>query len=408
GLVSTYSASNFTTDSGAAATAMASGVKTLNQVVGVDPGFRPLETLADRAKAAGWKVGYVTDTAITHATPAAFYASVCNRYDDVDSIAEQLLEKQPDVAFGGGWRDFLPSQASGRRQDASNLIERAQELGYTVWRQESDLPASGPSGALPEKVLGLFAGNHIPYVLDDRRLPEALRYPSLAQLTETALAVLHQEEAPFFLMVEGGRIDHAAHVFDAAGMVPQVQAFDEAVKKVLEFQRQNPDTLVLITADHATGGLAINDSVDWSSFGEQTASIDWVVQEIRDLEEPATLAEVHELIGYDQLTEEDRQAIRDMGDSNDAGRYLGSRLSEKLKVTWVPRERVDIDNTGGHTGEDVPLYAQGPGANRFAGALDNTDIPRRLLDLLGWEPLNRDLEGIAPVCDEIDGRVVAR
>ena len=234
GIVSTWSASNFVTDSGAAATALGCGVKTDNREVGRDPGERPLRCIAEVARAHGWRIGYVTTTRITHATPAAFYAHG-QRYDDEAGFAPQLLAQAPDLALGGGAGLFLPASAGGDRKDGRDLLAAARQAGYTVWTQAAEVAAPPPA-----RLLGLFARDHLPFELDREGLPEAERPPSLAALTRLALDVLGREDGGFFLMVEGGRIDHAAHGFDPAGTAAETRAFDRAVEEALAFQRAAP------------------------------------------------------------------------------------------------------------------------------------------------------------------------
>jgi alkaline phosphatase len=377
GLMTTYSASNLVTDSAAAATALASGQKTKNQYVGVDPEKQPLTTLTDEAQRQGWRIGYVTNTAITHATPAAFYASVSNRYTQTDQIALDLLDQAPDVAFGGGWRDFLPPVKFGRRQDGRDLLAEAEEAGYSVWREPGDIdPKTGG------KVLGLFAGNHLPLALDREQIPPAAQPPSLAQLTGTALSLLSADDRSFFLLVEGGRIDHAGHSFDAKALAAEVADFDAAVRQVLIFAKEHPDTLVISTADHPTGGLSINDFVDWKSFDSQHQSVDWITYDIRDVENPLGLEAARQVTGLLDLTEDELERIRSEGDKYSASRLLGRALGENQGITWV--HAVDPWNTAGHTGEDVPLYASGPGSDSFQGVLDNAQVPLRIRRILAW------------------------
>ncbi len=373
-LVSSYSASNPVTDSGAGATAIASGFKTDNRYVGMTAAGEPAQSLSELAQIQGWKVGYVTSTTVTHATPASFYSHVLNRYTDEDEIAEQLLEHRADVVLGGGLSSFLPEDEGGNRVDDRNLLDEARETGYTVWTRGQDLDA-----APPERLLGLFGSGHLYFTLDDRKYPEERRDPSLEKLTRLALRALGSSGEPFFLMVEGGRIDHAGHNFDAAGVGWQTQAFDRAVAAVLEYQRQHPRTLVVLTADHATGGLAISDHVDWDAIKRQKASVQWMVDRIRGADAGAEM--LVEMTGYDDFTEDEIASIRDADDGYEAARRLGTALGVRNGLTWVPRISAD---TYGHTGEDVPLFAGGPGAERFQGVLDNTDVPKILRDLLGW------------------------
>ncbi len=378
-LVTTWSASNPTTDSAAASTALASGVKTDNKAIGIDPAGRPLRSFTEMARERGWAVGYVTTTALTHATPAAFYAHVEHRYDDEDKIAEQLLEHAPAVALGGGLSWFLPESEGGHRSAEDGLLERAREAGFTVWTRPEEI-ASPP----PAPLLGLFAGDEIAYEIDARREPEDRRPPTLERLTRIALELLEAADRPFFLLVEGGRIDQAAHAFDGANMALEVRAFDRAASAVLEHRERRPGTLVLVTGDHASGGLAVNDYVDWEEFREQRASVDWMVAEIRGRGAGAQM--VAEMTGYADFSDDEIAAVRDAEERYSAGRSLGTALSRRNGATWTPP--TVSDDTYGHTGEDVPLWAAGPGQERFQGVLDNTDVPKILCELLGWPSPN--------------------
>ena len=276
-LVTTRSASNPTTDSAASGTAMAAGIKTNNQFVGVGPDQKPVRSLTGFAQEQGWRVGYVTTTRLTHATPASFYARVFNRYTGEEDIAEHLIEHEPDLAFGGGRALFLPTEQGGRRSDGRDLLAEAQERGMTLWTEPEQLDREPPA-----KVLGLFADDHFDYRIDNERRPPGQRQPTLERMTRAALTAMSRDETPFFLLVEGGRIDHAAHSSDPLSIALETAAFDDAIAAVLEYRREHPKTLVLVTADHATGGLAINDYADWASFKSQRASFSWLAEKIRE------------------------------------------------------------------------------------------------------------------------------
>ena len=375
GLVSIWSASNFVTDSGAAATAFSAGVKTYNRFLGLDPERRSVRTLGEAAKAAGWRVGYVTNTRITHATPACFYAHHDDRYDE-EMVAAQLLEADIDLAVGGGLAYFLPLAAGGARRDGRDLVATARERGVQVLERGDALAWSGEG-----RLLGLLANSHLTYDLDDRNYPPEQRDPTLAGLARLALEGLGKGDRPFFLMLEGGRIDHAGHEFDAAGIVAETARFDEAVKTVLEWAGEHPDTLVLVTADHATGGLAINDHADWTALAERTGSVAWLAAQIRNA--GATEELLAARTGVADWTADEIAAVRSAPDSYEANRRLGRMLALRDGFTWSAR--VTDDDTHGHTGEDVPIYASGPGAERFGGTLDNTEIAQRLATILGWQ-----------------------
>lgn len=374
GIVSVWSKSNFVTDSGAAATALAGGVKTDNRFLGLDPGKRPVRTLGEAAKAAGARVGYVTTTRITHATPACFYAHHDDRYDE-EAVAVQLLASDADLALGGGRTFFVPASAGGSRADDRDLLAEARAGGWTVLERGQRPWWSGEG-----RLLGLFAGSHLAYDLDDRSFPEERRDPTLATLAKVALDGLARDGRPFFLMIEGGRIDHAGHDFDAAGVVAETVRFDETVRLVLDWARRHPDTLVLLTADHATGGLTINDFARFEALEERTASVAWLATQVRYAGADATL--LAQRTGVDDWTESELDAIRSAPDSYEANRRLGRKLAERDGFTWTTK--VTDDDTRGHTGEDVPIFAFGPGARRFGGALDNTEIALRIAELTGW------------------------
>ena len=373
GFVSTWSASNPVTDSGAGSTAFGSGVKTDNRYIGLDPERRPTRSLGEIAKAAGWRVGYVTTTRITHATPACFYAHHEDRYDE-EAIAAQLIAADVDLALGGGKANFLEATENGARRDGRNLLVEAERRGWRRLERGSPLAWDGTG-----KLLGLFANGHLAYALDDLEYPAERRDPALADLTRLALDGLARGEKPFFLMVEGGRIDHAGHEFDAAGVVAETRGFDETVATTLAWAKEHPGTLVVVTADHATGGLAINDFARIDELARQRASVAWMANQIRNA--GAGVEMLSARTGYGDWSAEDVEAIRVAPDSYEACRRLGTKLAVRNGLTWVPR--VNDDDTHGHTGEDVPIFAFGPGAERFAGVLDNTEIPQRIAALAG-------------------------
>ena len=358
GLVSTWSASNFVTDSGAAATAFAAGVKTDNRYIGLDSERHPVRTVGEAAKAAGWRVGYVTTTRITHATPACFYAHHSDRYDE-QTVATQLLDADVDLVLGGGLSFFLPVAAGGARTDGRDLVAEARQRGARVLMRRDALEWNGEG-----RLLGLLANSHLTYELDDRNYPTERRDPTLAQLARLALGGFERSDRPFFLMIEGGRIDHAGHDFDAAGVVAETQRFDEMVEVVRAWAQEHPETLVLVTADHTTGGLALNDHADWTALAKRTASVTWLAAQIRNGGATADLLAAR--TGVADWTAAEVEAIRRAPDSYEANRRLGRMLAERDGFTWAAK--VTDDDTHGHTGEDVPIYAGAPERSASAAA----------------------------------------
>lgn len=258
GLVATASADALVTDSAAAATALASGHKTRNQAIGVDPAGRPLPNLVERARAHGMATGLVVTSRITHATPAAFVAHVGHRREE-SRIAEQLASSGVELLFGGGRDMFLPRAQGGQRKDGKNLLRRLARSHHLA----EDAESFARLDELPAVAL-----------LDEQALPRAGRRPvSLAQMTAKALELLARDPDGFFLMVEGSQIDWAGHRNDAQWLVQETLDLDNALATVLAFARRDGNTLVVVTADHETGGLALE-----GRRGEHELDIDFTTR----------------------------------------------------------------------------------------------------------------------------------
>jgi alkaline phosphatase len=239
---------NIVPESAAAATQMATGVKVHTKTIGVGSDGKPLKSILEIAKEKAKTTGLVTTSGITDATPAAFAAHVKDRRDE-HMIAEQLVESDVNILFGGGRAFFLSkTEKNSKRKDSRNLVEEARKKGYMVVETADEMKK-----ATGKKMLGLFNKGDMLFEIDRLGSYE----PSLAEMTGKALDVLSSNKEGFFLMVEGGKIDHAAHHNDISALVFEGIAFDEAVKVAYEFQKRNTDTLLIITGDHETGGLAV-------------------------------------------------------------------------------------------------------------------------------------------------------
>lgn len=266
GLMRTHSADAVVTDSAAAGTALATGVKTNNGMISMAPDGTKFETILEAAKKKGLATGLVATSTISHATPASFGSHVTSRYME-DKIAEQLIGNEVTVLFGGGREFFLPkTNKKSKRSDKRNLIEEAKRLGY-LYIETAEQLRTVKGG----KVLGLF---------QDGPLKTERPEPSLDELTEKAIEVLNLEDKGFFLMVEGSQIDWEAHDHDADGVVKQTLEFDKAVKAVIDFALKDRQTLVVVTADHETGGLTITGGnlegdldLDWSTGGHSGVTV---------------------------------------------------------------------------------------------------------------------------------------
>ncbi|MBP7052336.1 MAG: alkaline phosphatase [Phycisphaerae bacterium] len=316
GLMRTYSANSRVTDSAAAGTALACGVKTKNGMIGMTPEGTGYITILEAAQAKGMATGLVVTCTMSHATPASFGSHVKSRKLE-PAIAEQLVVNRINVLFGGGRKYFLPqSDPNSGRKDDVDVLAQAREAGYTYVDTLAGLRAARGS-----HVLGLFQ-------LD--ALKTAGPEPTLAQMTQRAIRLLRQAsresnrgQSGFFLMVEGSQIDWECHSNKVNGAIRQTLLFDQAVEAAVDFALKDGHTLVIVTADHETGGVT--------------------------------------LIGG--------------GDEDKPDAELGVRWSTK-----------------GHSGGPVGIWALGPGAPRFSGVQENTDIPRKIAQLLGIRPFPRPLK----------------
>ena len=374
-----YSLNYVVTDSAAAATALATGYKTNNGMIGMTPEGIPRITILEKAQELGKRVGLVTTTRLTHATPAAFAAHIDSRSKE-NEIAVQMLEHKVDVLLGGGRRHFIPQSVKGsKRKDDLNLLAEAEKMGYTVVENAEEFRAVNP--ILTKRLLGLFKSSHMSYELDR----DPAKEPSLAEMTEKAIQILSLGRKGFFLMVEGGRIDHASHVSDAAGTIHETLAFDEAIGVALKFAADHPNTLIIVTADHETGGLAMTKGLnpegkldyttvqDLREISQIKATfggvINRAVEEAKDLDE--IKAVIKEYTGI-EITDEEAQMImdQDVGVPTffaQPGNAIGRALQDEITVGWA---------TGNHTATPLFLFAVGPYSERFTGFLDNTDVPK--------------------------------
>lgn len=240
GFLRTASTSHDVTDSGAAATALATGVRTYNGAIGVGPDRVPRLTVLEAAEGRGMATGLIATSALTHATPAAFAAHVPSRTMQMD-IATQMASSGVDVLLGGGRRYFQ----SATRPDAVDLIERFRARGCAL-RDVAD-PLLRPLDA--SCLVGFFADDAMPPVTNPRT-------PALAEMAVSALDVLRKDVDGFFLMIEGSQIDWAGHANAGDLHVAETLEFDAAVRAVRAVLKDRPNTVVIVTADHETGGLS--------------------------------------------------------------------------------------------------------------------------------------------------------
>ncbi|MGC9384067.1 MAG: alkaline phosphatase [Kosmotogaceae bacterium] len=363
----TYSANSNVTDSAAAGTALAVGFKTNNGMIGMLPDGTIVPNIAEIAAKNGVRTGIVATCRVTHATPASFYGHVENRGYEND-LAEQLVNSPLDVVLGGGWRHFVPT--GGKRNDGKDLIALAKSKGFDYVTKKSEL-----MNYEGDRLLGLFASSHLDAVTE-----RSGEQPLLPEMTEKALEVLSKDDEPFFLMVEGSQIDWECHGNDVYGIWKETVEFDNAVKVALDFAEKHPNTLVVITADHETGGLGLSSGGYTMNLekirNDYTRTADWIFFNHGDSIE--SLKAAMKKYCNVEMTEEDVELFEKMSAASYYGgpNSIGTILSEHVDIGWT---------TYDHTAAPVPIFAFGPGAEKFAGFFDNTEIPRLIGLAAGYE-----------------------
>ncbi|MGL4364228.1 MAG: alkaline phosphatase [Bacteroidales bacterium] len=381
GMAHTHSASNLVTCSSAAGTALATGHKTRNGRLGVNEEANVhLTSIAERFKKGGYKVGITTSVSIDHATPAAFYAHQASRKMYYE-IGLNLCYSNFDFFCGSGF--LLPQ---GVDKAHKSLFEVAKEQGYTTAFSLSEARASQGQKMLvfqsPSKPINAF-----PYALDK----DSSDY-TLSQVTQLAIDKLFNKKG-FFLMVEGGQIDWASHNNDAGAMVGEMVELSDAVEVALSFLKRFPrETLIVLTADHETGGLSLGSSenkpTDIGGLLMQNASIHNLELILRRPVSFNTLrAEVQKTYGVLLDFSEESQLrswfsshtkIMPSSDSSHCSIEKASELYKNI-ARMMSRKQAAIYSSFEHTGAVVPVYAIGAGSQLFNGVMDNTDIPKRII-----------------------------
>ena len=388
--VHTFSNDAQVTDSAPSMAAYMTGVKMNNEVISMtaetkatDAAGKPyhtnfdstcpttngksVPTLLEQMKAAGYGTGVVSTTRITHATPAATYSHVCHR-DAENTIAAALvpggagynsaLTDGVDVIFGGGSSYFTAEADGGKRNDSRNLLTEFKTQKYSVAANKADfdkLPVDG------SKIVGLFTKDHMAYDLDR----DASKEPSLAEMTGKAIDALSAKKKGFFLMVEGGRIDHALHATNARRALQDTVAFDNAIKTALEkMQKVDPglkNTLVVVTADH-------DHTLNLNGYARRTGKT--------EAGKPGVLGLVKNYVDGKASSDVDGNPYTIIGFGNGPSRLAtrGAISDSALESKDYLQEAVVPLASETHGGADVFLGAQGMGADSFSGVIENTDV----------------------------------
>lgn len=405
----TCSASSLVTDSAAAATAIACGVKTYNGALGVDAAGKRAVSCAEAAKKAGRKVGILSTVTITHATPGGFYAHRKNR-GETYGIAIDLANSGFDL-FAGGGLDTHVSKSEKHPEFAKcgEAYEYAKKRGYRIVTKRNEFLALKPGGG---KILTKFKNGALETSIDRT---DDINEPTLAELVSKAVELLEGPQG-FFIMAEGGRIDWAGHANDAATNLRDVLALDEAVKVALGFLDRHPnETLVVVTGDHETGGLSMGFAATgyalyMDRLANQTMSVgnfegkfsrrvnDGRIKTFDEAKELMTRAFGFKFEGDREkdpmvLSKEELADIRKAFDHDmefykakvvENTKYDGERryllggacrlvMSHKSGIGW---------SSGAHTAMPVLTTAKGVKADLFSGFIENTDISAKIKSLL--------------------------
>ncbi|NLI78417.1 MAG: hypothetical protein GX442_18510 [Candidatus Riflebacteria bacterium] len=362
-------------DSAAAGSALSTGFPGRNGQVALDDQGEPRRTLFEEVRQRGFRVGLVSDTRLSHATPAAFGAHVPDRADEAE-IARQLLQSGFDVMLSGGLQVFLPAEEGGRQPRGRRLLDEAAAAGYTVARTRDDLVAAASRNAA--RVLGLFAPSFLPY----RHDPASRDGPGLPELTAAALTLLDRGPNGFLLMVEAGLIDPVLHQSDPAELLAQMQEMDKALRVVADFTRGRTDALVVVVSDHGTGGLQITGAFAPDRFLALATSTIGLAARL-DPADPKLGDRLSQAVPGLTFTEADLAFLRD-GEAKTFPHRLGDLVGRRLGLAFLPvKGEYGHGDADGHTGEDLFLHALGCHQGLFGGVTRQTDIPRRLAAAMG-------------------------
>ncbi len=380
GLMDMASLNSIVTDSAAASSSWGSGYRVNNGAINMGPNGEQYTPILQKFKDAGKAVGCVTSVPITHATPAGFSVSTEARGDQA-KIAELYLTRQYDVMFGAGTEYFDAS----RRADQRDMFAEFAGAGYEVVRDKTAMQALTAAG---KPILGVFNADSLPYMVDHQSSQEQMAViPTLAEMTDQALRLLSANSNGFFVQIEGGKVDWAAHGNDAAGILFDQLAFDDAVAVALAFAEGRDDTLVVITTDHGNSNPGLLSGSDVNTKFESLLNFrhsnNWILSE---LNEGSSISQIRERVEYATghgITMDEAQALKSAlaGEyrtlyrpMQDAPEVLGAIMTNYINVAFVG------DN---HTSDYVELAMVGAGSESMPSFIKNTDLHQFLLEAAG-------------------------
>jgi alkaline phosphatase len=350
------------TDSAASATALSSGHKSYNGAIAVDTDKKPLKTMLEIAKQRGMTTALLATSQINHATPASFAAhnESRNNYDEIanDYIDNKIAGKLPvDLMLGGGTKYFI--------RDDRNLVDEFKAAGY---QYGDDIQNLDQITQLP--AIGLYAAKGLPFALDENPT-------RLTKLTSKALDLLdNQNKDGFFVMIEGSQIDWCGHANDIACAMAEMDDFASAIEKAKAYVDKNKDTLLVITADHSTGGLTLgaHGQYKWEAdvVHGVKATAGTITQHLLESDDLKSVWNKYTSIAFTPENTIKLEQAKSMGDKA-LNLAVKSIISDTSFTGWT---------TGGHTAVDVQVFAYGKGSEQFVGSQNNTDIADKLIHFI--------------------------
>ena len=423
GLKTQYDCHSFIPDSASTATAFAGGIKTQTDTVGLSGDFeQSSDTVAEKAKRAGKSVGIISTVTLNHATPAAFYANVESRKSYYD-IGLQMAETNFDYFAGGSLKE-----RTGKDEDQEDLYDIMEENGYTIadTKAEADKVTADSEKVyiVSEKIQDDGA---MPYSIDQEEGDQ-----SLNDMVKKGIEVMEDDPEGFFMMAEAGKIDWAEHANDAVATMNEIYALQESVQTAIDFYNEHPDdTLIVVTADHATGGFTIgNESTGYETYfdvlnsqtGSQVAFDEIVEAELKkkpnlsfeefapkieaffglklDPNAPTENVSNSQEDAYREAQEKNRllcskeeyaelkKAFEESKkDADDQNVNYGGYIPVSITATRILNKKAGLAwTTTDHSGEKIPVYAIGSGAKMFDGEYDDTDVAIRIGEAMGFNP----------------------
>lgn len=327
----THSESNLITDSAAAGTALSTGNKTKNGMIATGPDSTALTSISYKIHDAGYKVGISSTVGINHATPAAFYGHNVNRGNYYE-IASEIPASEFEFFAGGG-----AIESTGDDEDKVSVYEAIENGGYVIAEGMDDFAAKKDG---TQKMMLLQKDGRLrtelPYAIDMKE-----HDMTQADLVRASIDFLYDEGGEgFFVMSEGGRIDWASHGNDTKAVILETLSLSDAVAEAVRFYNEHPDeTLIVVTADHETGGLTLSWEKGYNLYLDKLEEIS---------------------CSKDMVSEEERERMNE--------------ISHEARIGWT---------TGDHSAANVPVFAIGAGSDLFSGRMDNTDIPKRICEAMG-------------------------